>query len=329
MMAIEEIRAQFPALARTVYGKPLVYLDNAATSMRPRIILERQNELASLHNANIHRAVHALAGEATEAYEAARDAVARHLNAASRREIVFTSGTTASINLVAFSFGETFVKPGDEILVSEAEHHSNIVPWQMMCQRKGAVLKVLPVDEEGHLRTDLLPNLLSEKTKLVAISQISNVLGIINPVKDIVSVCHSNGSKVLIDGAQGVVHGGVDVQDLDCDFYAFSGHKVYAATGTGVLYGKEALLEQMVPYMGGGEMIRFVLRARPMLRCQPNSRREPRISMHSPPCRRPWILRPAYRTRPIPNRCETLFWRPWRPIPGSNCSVFPVEQKTK
>lgn len=255
MMAIEEIRAQFPALARTVYGKPLVYLDNAATSMRPRIVLERQNELASLHNANIHRAVHALAGEATEAYEAARDAVARHLNAASRREIIFTSGTTASINLVAFSFGETFVKPGDEILVSEAEHHSNIVPWQMMCQRKGAVLKVLPVDEEGHLRTDLLPNLLSEKTKLVAISQISNVLGIINPVKYIVSVCHSNGSKVLIDGAQGVVHGGVDVQDLDCDFYAFSGHKVYAATGTGVLYGKETLLEQMVPYMGGGEMI--------------------------------------------------------------------------
>ncbi len=255
MMAIEEIRAQFPALGRTVYGKPLVYLDNAATSMRPRLVMERQEELASLHNANIHRAVHALAGEATDAYESARDAVARHMHAASRREIIFTSGTTASINLVAFSVGETFIKPGDEILVSEAEHHSNIVPWQMMCQRKGAVLKVLPVDDEGHLRTDLLPNLLTEKTKLVALSQISNVLGILNPVKDVVTICHSNGSMVLVDGAQGMVHGGVDVQDLDCDFYAFSGHKVYAATGTGVLYGKEALLEKMVPYMGGGEMI--------------------------------------------------------------------------
>ena len=255
MMAIEEIRAHIPALARTVYGKPLVYLDNAATSMRPRLVMERQEELASLHNANIHRAVHALAGEATDAYESARDAVARHMHAASRREIIFTSGTTASINLVAFSVGETFIKPGDEILVSEAEHHSNIVPWQMMCQRKGAVLKVLPVDDEGHLRTDLLPNLLTEKTKLVALSQISNVLGILNPVKDIVTICHSNGSMVLVDGAQGMVHGGVDVQDLDCDFYAFSGHKVYAATGTGVLYGKEALLEKMVPYMGGGEMI--------------------------------------------------------------------------
>ena len=255
MNTIEEIRAQFPALARTVYGKPLVYLDNAATSQRPLCVLDRQSELATLQNANIHRAVHAVAGEATQAFEDARVAVARYLNAASRREIVFTSGTTASINLVAFSFCETFLKPGDEILVSEAEHHSNIVPWQMACERKGATLKVLPVDDEGHLRVDLLPSLLTERTKLAAVSQISNVLGIINPVKEIVNICHSNGSVVLLDGAQGIVHGGVDVQDVDCDFYAFSGHKVYAATGTGVLYGKEALLEKMVPYMGGGEMI--------------------------------------------------------------------------
>ena len=255
MNTIEEIRAQFPALARTVYGKPLVYLDNAATSQRPLCVLDRQRELATLQNANIHRAVHAVAGEATQAFEDARVAVARYLNAASRREIVFTSGTTASINLVAFSFCETFLKPGDEILVSEAEHHSNIVPWQMACERKGATLKVLPVDDEGHLRVDLLPSLLTERTKLAAVSQISNVLGIINPVKEIVNICHSNGSVVLLDGAQGIVHGGVDVQDVDCDFYAFSGHKVYAATGTGVLYGKEALLEKMVPYMGGGEMI--------------------------------------------------------------------------
>ena len=257
-MNIDGIRAMIPALSQSVYGKPLVYFDNAATSQRPESVVEKWTTLVRGSNANIHRAVHKLAVVATEEYESTRDAVKEYINAASREEIVFTSGTTASINLVAFSFGETFVTEGDEIIVSEAEHHSNIVPWQMLCQRKGAVLKVLGVDDEGHLKVDELKSLLSERTKLVAVSQISNVLGIKNPVKEIISICHSAGCPVLIDGAQGVVHGGVDVQDLDCDFYAFSGHKLYAATGTGILYGKKEWLDRMVPYQGGGEMIATV-----------------------------------------------------------------------
>jgi cysteine desulfurase/selenocysteine lyase len=206
-------------------------------------------------NANIHRAVHKLASEATEEYESTRDAVCNFINAGSREEIVFTSGTTASINLVAYSFGETFVHEGDEIIVTEEEHHSNIIPWQLLCERKKAVLKVLGIDDEGHLKVDDLKALMSPRTKLVAVTQVSNVLGIINPVKDIVNICHSASCPVLIDGAQGIVHVGADVQDMDCDFYAFSGHKLYAATGTGVLYGKKKWLEQMVPFMGGGEMI--------------------------------------------------------------------------
>ena len=254
-MTVEELRKQFPGLSGTVYGKPLVYLDNAATIQRPACVIDKWTDLSVHHNANLHRAVHKIAAEATEEYESARDAVRAFLNAGSREEIVFTSGATASINLVAFSFGEAFIRPGDEIVVSESEHHSNIVPWQMMCERKGAVLKVLPVDDEGHLRTDLLDELVTDRTRLLCVAQISNVLGIVNPVKEIVSFCHSRGSTVLIDGAQGVVHTGVDVQDLGCDFYVFSGHKVYAAPGTGVLYGRRELLEQMPPYMGGGEMI--------------------------------------------------------------------------
>lgn len=257
-MNIDGIRAMIPALSQSVYGKPLVYFDNAATSQRPESVVEKWTSLVRGSNANIHRAVHKLAVDATEEYENTRDTVKEYINAASREEIIFTSGTTASINLVAFSFGETFVTEGDEIIVSEAEHHSNIVPWQMLCQRKGAVLKVLGVDDEGHLKVDELKSLLSERTKLVAMSQISNVLGIKNPVKEIISICHSAGCPVLIDGAQGIVHGGVDVQDLDCDFYAFSGHKLYAATGTGVLYGKKEWLDRMVPYQGGGEMIATV-----------------------------------------------------------------------
>ena len=257
-MNIDGIRAMIPALSQSVYGKPLVYFDNAATSQRPESVVEKWTSLVRGSNANIHRAVHKLAVDATEEYESTRDTVKEYINAASREEIIFTSGTTASINLVAFSFGETFVTEGDEIIVSEAEHHSNIVPWQMLCQRKGAVLKVLGVDDEGHLKVDELKSLLSERTKLVAVSQISNVLGIKNPVKEIISVCHSAGCPVLIDGAQGIVHGGVDVQDLDCDFYSFSGHKLYAATGTGVLYGKKEWLDRMVPYQGGGEMIASV-----------------------------------------------------------------------
>ena len=257
-MTVEEVRKQFPGLSGTVYGKPLVYLDNAATIQRPSSVIDKWTDLTVRHNANLHRAVHKIAAEATEEYESARDAVRAFLNAGSREEIIFTSGATASINLVAFCFGEAFIRPGDEIIVTEAEHHSNIVPWQMMCGRKGAVLKVLPLDEDGYLRIDLLEGLLTERTRLCCIAQISNVLGIINPVKEIVNICHSKGCYVLVDGAQGVVHTGADVRDLGCDFYAFSGHKVYAAPGTGVLYGRRELLEQMPPYMGGGEMIATV-----------------------------------------------------------------------
>ncbi|MCR5132935.1 MAG: SufS family cysteine desulfurase [Bacteroidales bacterium] len=257
-MNIDGIRAMLPALSQSVHGKPLVYFDNAATSQRPESVVEKWLSLVRGSNANIHRAVHKLAVDATEEYESTRDAVREYINAASREEIIFTSGTTASINLVAFSYGESFVSEGDEIIVTEAEHHSNIVPWQMLCQRKGAVLKVLGVDDEGHLKIEDLPALLTDRTKLVAVSQISNVLGIKNPVKEIVKACHSIGCPVLVDGAQGIVHGGVDVRDLDCDFYAFSGHKLYAATGTGVLYGKKEWLDKMVPYQGGGEMIATV-----------------------------------------------------------------------
>lgn len=257
-MNIQELRNMFPALSRTVYGKPLVYFDNAATAQRPQSVIDKWTQLIIGANANIHRAVHKLAVDATDEYESTRDTVKEYINAAAREEIVFTSGTTGSINLVAFSFGETFVNEGDEIIVSEAEHHSNIVPWQMLCQRKNAALKVLHVDDEGHLSIDELKSLLNSKTKIVAVTQISNVLGIVNPVKDIVKICHSVGCPVLIDGAQGVVHEGIDVQDVDCDFYAFSGHKLYAATGTGVLYGKRKWLDQMVPYQGGGEMIATV-----------------------------------------------------------------------
>ena len=254
-MNIKEIRSMFPALSRKVYGKDLVYLDNSATSQRPQSVIDEWTRISSESNANIHRAVHRLADEATQAYEGARDVVKDFLNAEVREEIILTSGTTASINLVAFSFGEAFVEEGDEVIVTEAEHHSNIVPWQMMCQRKGAVLKVLPVDEDGHLEVGLLDELITERTKIMAVTHISNVLGIINPVKEIIARCHSRNVPVLVDGAQGAVHCKVDVQDLDCDFYAFSGHKLYAATGTGVLYGKKKWLEAMPPYMGGGEMV--------------------------------------------------------------------------
>ncbi|MBR3440230.1 MAG: SufS family cysteine desulfurase [Bacteroidales bacterium] len=257
-MRIQDIRKMFPALSQTVYGKPLVYFDNAATAQRPESVVRQMESLALGTNANIHRAVHKLAADATEEYESTREVVREYINAGSRKEIIFTSGTTGSINLVAFSFGEVFVGEGDEIIVTEEEHHSNIVPWQMLCQRKGATLKVLGVDDEGHLKVNELENLITDRTKLVAVTHISNVLGIINPVKEIVNICHSKGCPVLVDGAQGIVHENVDVQDLDCDFYAFSGHKIYAATGTGILYGKEKWLERMVPYQGGGEMIQNV-----------------------------------------------------------------------
>ena len=254
-MLVTEIRNMFPILSRKVYGKNLVYFDNAATSQRPQSVIDKWNEISSYSNSNIHRAVHRLADEATTAYEQARDAVKDFLNAESREEIIFTSGTTGSINLVAYSFGEAFVKEGDEVIVTEAEHHSNIVPWQLLCQRKGAVLKVLHVDDTGHLMLEELDTLLTGRTRIMAVTHISNVLGIINPVKEIIERCHSKNVPVLVDGAQGSVHCKVDVQDMDCDFYVFSGHKLYAATGTGVLYGKKKWLNLMPPYMGGGEMV--------------------------------------------------------------------------
>lgn len=255
MTQIEKIRQEFPELGEQVYGKPLVYLDNAATSQRPLSVIRKWTELSEKYNANLHRAVHRIADLATAEYETTRDAVRAYMNAEFREEIIFTSGATASLNLVAYSFGEAFVRAGDEIVVGEAEHHSDIVPWQLLCQRRGAILKVLPVDDSGRLRVDLLPSLLSPRTKIVCVAHISNVLGLVNPVKDIVNICHSNNCVVLVDGAQGIVHERVDVRELGCDFYAFSGHKVYAAPGTGVLYGRRELLEQMPPFMGGGEMI--------------------------------------------------------------------------
>ena len=254
-MDIQHIRNMFPSLSRKVYGKDLVYFDNAATSQRVQTVLDEWNRISSESNANIHRAVHRLSDEATQAYEGARDAVKEFLNAAGREEIIFTSGTTAAVNLVAFCYGEAFVGEGDEVIVTEAEHHSNIVPWQMMCKRKGAVLKVLPVDDSGHLMIEKLEELICERTKIMAVTHISNVLGLINPVKEIIDKCHSRGVPVLVDGAQGAVHCKVDVQEMDCDFYVFSGHKLYAATGTGVLYGKKKWLDAMPPYMGGGEMV--------------------------------------------------------------------------
>lgn len=258
MISVNEIRQMFPLLSRQIYGKQLIYFDNAATSQRPQSVLDLWNRLSTQSNANIHRGIHRLSEEATAEYENTRDYVRQFLNAQHREEIVFTSGTTAAINLVAFSFGEAFVGEGDEVIVSEVEHHSDIVPWQMMCQRKKAVLKVLKVDDSGHLMVDSLDSLITERTKIVAVTQISNVLGIVNPIDRIVEICHSKGVPVLVDGAQGIVHHGMDVTKTDCDFYAFSGHKIYAATGVGVLYSKKKWLDKMPPYMGGGEMISTV-----------------------------------------------------------------------
>ena len=258
MISVNEIRQMFPLLSRQIYGKQLIYFDNAATSQRPQSVLDLWDRLSTQSNANIHRGIHRLSEEATAEYENTRDYVRKFLNAQHREEIVFTSGTTAAINLVAFSFGEAFVGEGDEVIVSEEEHHSDIVPWQMMCQRKKAVLKVLKVDDSGHLMVDSLNSLITERTRIVAVTQISNVLGIVNPIDRIVEICHSKGVPVLVDGAQGIVHHGMDVTKTDCDFYAFSGHKIYAATGVGVLYGKKKWLDKMPPYMGGGEMISTV-----------------------------------------------------------------------
>jgi len=255
---VEKIRADFPILTRQVHGHPLVYLDNAATSQKPRQVLETLDRYYREYNANIHRGVHTLSEEATAAYEGARKKIRTFINAGSDKEIIFTSGTTESINLVAQSWGRNTLKAGDEIIVSQMEHHSNIVPWQLLCEQTGAVLKVVPINDAGEFVFAKFEQLLNPRTKLVAVVHISNALGTINPIKQIIDLAHSHNAKVLIDGAQSVPHCAIDVQALDCDFFAFSGHKLFGPTGTGVLYGKRALLEAMPPWQGGGDMIRTV-----------------------------------------------------------------------
>lgn len=255
---INDIRKLFPALEQSVNSKKLVYLDNGATAQKPQQVTDLVNLMNSGINGNIHRAVHELSSKTTELYENSREEVRLFLNAAHREEIIFTSGTTAAINLVAASFGDKFLKRGDAVLISEAEHHSNVVPWQLICEKKGALLKVLPVDDCGHWRMDMLDALLDENVKIVSVSHVSNVLGLINPVEELISMAHSRGIPVMVDGAQSVVHLNIDVQKMDCDFFVFSGHKLYGPTGTGVLYGKRELLEEMPPWMGGGDMVETV-----------------------------------------------------------------------
>jgi len=251
-------RKEFPILSREVHGKPLVYLDNAATSQKPNVVIASERHYYEVLNANVHRGVHTLSQEATDAFEGARDTVRTFLNAAHREEIIFTRGATEAVNLVAHSWGRSNLKAGDEILVSEMEHHANIVPWQMLCEVTGAVLKVIPIDDRGALVEGAAQAMMNSKTRLVGITQVSNALGTVNPVADMIRAAHAVGAVVLVDGAQAVPHLAVDVQALDCDFYVFSGHKLYAPTGIGVLYGKRELLEKMPPYQGGGDMIAHV-----------------------------------------------------------------------
>ena len=258
MYDISKIREDFPILSREVYGKPLVYLDNGATTQKPRCVVEAiTNEYYSV-NANVHRGVHFLSQQATELHEASRETVRRFINARSTNEVIFTRGTTESINLLASSFAESQMQAGDEVIVSTMEHHSNIVPWQLQAAKKGIVIKVIPMNDKGELLQEEYKKLFSEKTKLVCVMHVSNVLGTVNPVKDMIVEAHAHGVPVLVDGAQSVPHMKVDVQDLDADFFAFSGHKVYGPTGVGVLYGKEEWLDKLPPYQGGGEMIQSV-----------------------------------------------------------------------
>jgi len=258
MYDITKVRESFPILSRTVYGKPLVYFDNGATTQKPLCVLDAMQEEYLNVNANVHRGVHWMSQQATDLHEAARETVRKFINARSTTEIVFTRGTTESLNLVASSFVEGCMKEGDEVIVSTMEHHSNIVPWQLQEQRKGIVLKVIPMTDEGELLLEEYEKLFTERTKLVSVTQVSNVLGTINPVKEMIRIAHEHGVPVVVDGAQSVPHFAVDVQDLDCDFLAFSGHKVYGPTGVGVLYGKEEWLDRLPPYQGGGEMIERV-----------------------------------------------------------------------
>lgn len=255
MFDIEKIRSDFPILERKVYDRPLVYLDNAATTQKPRCVVDAMSEEYFSVNANVHRGVHFLSQQATDLHEAARERVARFIGAASSSEIVFTRGTTESLNLVASSFSEAFLREGDEVLLTVMEHHSNIVPWQLVRERKRIVLKVIPINDAGEVDLEAYEKLFTPRTRLVAVTHVSNVLGTVNPVKQMAAVAHAHGARILVDGAQSVPHFTVNVQDIDCDFLTFSGHKVYGPTGIGVLYGKEELLDRMPPYQGGGEMI--------------------------------------------------------------------------
>ncbi len=255
---VEEIRKDFPILHRQVNGKPLIYFDNGATSQKPQYVIDVINRYYQHENSNIHRGIHTLSQEATDAYEKARTTVQQFINAKHNHEVIFTSGTTGSVNLVASSFGKKHIQAGDEIIISTMEHHSNIVPWQMLCEEKKAILKVIPINDKGELLIDEFKKLLSPKTKLVAVTHVSNTLGTINPVKEIIKLAKAAGAFVLIDGAQAVPHTKVDVQALDCDFYAFSAHKMFGPTGVGILYGKEAILNELPPYQGGGDMIKTV-----------------------------------------------------------------------
>ncbi|HOB85542.1 MAG TPA: cysteine desulfurase [Bacteroidales bacterium] len=258
MKDINDIRADFPILGRKIYNKPLVYFDNGATTQKPQCVIDTINEVFSAYNSNIHRGVHFLSDKASEEYENAREKVRSFINAGKKDEIIFTSGTTGSINAIAFSFGERYISNGDEIILSHLEHHANIVPWQMMCERKGAKIRVIPVSDNGEIIFEEYLKLLSGRTRLVAVTQVSNSLGTILPVKQIINAAHSINIPVLVDGAQGIQHGVTDVRDMDCDFYAFSGHKIYGPTGIGVLYGKTSLLEELPPYQGGGDMVQNV-----------------------------------------------------------------------
>ncbi len=255
MKSIDDIRSDFPILSRRVYDKPLIYFDNGATTQKPRAVIDALQSVYTEYNGNIHRGVHYLSDQTSEAYEKARENVAAFINASKKEEIIFTSGTTGSVNAVAFSFGERYIRAGDEIIISNLEHHANIVPWQMMCERKGASLRIIPIDDRGDIILEEYYKLLSAKTKLVSIAQASNALGTVLPLNEIIKAAHNAGVPVFVDGAQGVQHTVTDMQKLDCDFYAFSGHKIYGPTGIGVLYGKEKWLEELPPYQGGGDMV--------------------------------------------------------------------------
>ncbi|MFC2151486.1 SufS family cysteine desulfurase [Bacteroidota bacterium] len=255
---IQKIRKDFPILNQKIYNKPLVYFDNGATTQKPQVVIDEEIKIYSHENSNIHRGAHYLSEQLTQRYEDARKVVQKFINAAHDYEVIFTSGATESINTVAFSFGDKYVNEGDEIIISTLEHHANIVPWQMLCERKNAILRVIPINEKGELLLDEYEKLISPKTKIVAVNQVSNALGTVNDIKKIIEIAHENSTPVLIDGAQRVQHGKVDIQELDCDFYVFSGHKVYGPNGIGVLYGKEKWLNEMPPFMTGGEMIKKV-----------------------------------------------------------------------